>query len=492
MFVSRSLRSSCPWSLAGRPFFTTTRIPRLSRSQSHQITLKHHEASTAPKSAMVQTPFEDKLTALLENRRKESKLRSLKSSPPDAVDFSSNDFLSLSTNPDFRQDYLAALNSDNTSLGSTGSRLLDGNSKYAEALEKDLAAFHGAEAGLLVNSGFDANVSIFTCLPQPEDVIVYDELIHASVHDGMRQSRAAARLPFKHNDVESLHLVLQAVKSKHPSADVFIAVESVYSMEGDVAPLSQIADTIDAVYPGRKGHLIVDEAHATGVYGSRGAGVVFEQGLEDRVSVRLHTFGKALACNGAVILCSPIIRLYLLNYARPLIYTTFMSHPSLVAIRTAYKWLEDGRADQLAQDLRSLITHLYGRLQSLRSLTDALPHAGILSLPPECPNSPIFALLSTKPRELASYCQEAGFLVRPVVPPTVPEGAERVRVCLHTGNTTEQIDRFVERVANWANLQAVQHMSDCTEVPQPSCEESERLASAKSDNLNPKPLKSKV
>jgi 8-amino-7-oxononanoate synthase len=441
---------------------------------------------------MVQSPFEDKLTALLENRRRESKLRSLKSSPPDAVDFSSNDFLSLSTNADFRQDYLAALNDDNASLGSTGSRLLDGNSKYAEALEKDLAAFHEGQAGLLINSGFDANVSIFTCLPQPGDVIVYDELIHASVHDGMRQSRAAARLPFKHNDVESLHRVLQTVRSKHPNADVFIAVESVYSMEGDVAPLLQIADTVDAAYPDKRGHLIVDEAHATGVYGPRGAGIVSEQRLEDRVSVRLHTFGKSLACSGAVILCSPVIRLYLLNYARPLIYTTSMSHPSLVAIRTAYKWLEDGRADQLAQNLRSLITHLYGRLQSLRSFTDDLPEAGTLSLPSECPTSPIFALLSTKPRELATYCQEAGFVVRPVVPPTVPRGKERVRVCLHAGNTTEQIDRFVERVGEWIKLQIIRPRSESIEALQPVPEDVERLAPARPHGSDSVPSKAKL
>lgn len=400
------------------------------------------------------SPLEMKLSLLLEKRRQESKLRSLKSSPPNSVDFSSNDFLSLSTNPTFRQHYLYALNESIYSIGSTGSRLLDGNSTFAEALERNIASFHGAEAGLLTNSGFDANVSIFTCLAQPGDVIVYDELIHASVHDGMRQSRAAHRLAFKHNDVEDLQRVLQGLNESESHANIFIAVESVYSMEGDLAPLREIVDLADSMFPNKRAHLIVDEAHATGVYGPKGAGLVSELGLEDRVSIRLHTFGKALACNGAIILCSPTLRLYLINYARPLIYTTFMSYPSLMAIRTAYDWLESGRADALSLNLTKLITHLHQRLQSLLPLINTLSDQALLTLPDECPKSPIFALLSTAPRELANHCQAAGFVVRAVVPPTVPAGTERLRVCLHAGNTEEQIDRFVDCVGEWVRQQA--------------------------------------
>jgi 8-amino-7-oxononanoate synthase len=402
---------------------------------------------------MTKFPLEVHLASLLDKRRRDSKLRSLKSSPPGSVDLSSNDFLSLSSNPDFRQDYLNALTSSPFSVGSTGSRLLDGNSTFAEAVERDLAVFHGAQSGLLTNSGFDANVSIFTCLPQPGDVIVYDELIHASVHDGMRQSRAKSSVSFKHNDVEDLRQILDGLKESEPQANVFVAVESVYSMEGDLAPLSEIADLLDSTFATGHAHLIVDEAHATGIYGTRGGGRVSELGLEGRVSIRLHTFGKALACNGAIILCSPTIRLYLINYARPLIYTTFMSYPSLMAIHTAYQWLSSGKADTLSDNLNSLIQHLYQRLQSLTPLTYSLPDQSMLILPRQCPQSPIFALLSTKPRELANHCQSSGFVVRAVVPPTVPDGTERVRVCLHAGNTVEQIDRFVECVAKWVRLQ---------------------------------------
>jgi 8-amino-7-oxononanoate synthase len=247
---------------------------------------------------MSPSALEQRLSRLLEKRRAQSKLRNLKPSLPGEVDFSSNDFLSLATKKEFQDDYLALLNEAKTPIGSTGSRLLDGNSEFAESLERDIASFHGAEAGLLTNSGFDANVSIFAFLPQPGDVIIYDELIHASVHDGMRQCRAKEQVAFRHNDVEDLSRILQQFPASKPDRTIFVAVETVYSMEGDLAPLAEIANLLDALLPQGNTHLIVDEAHATGIYGPNGSGRVCELGLEKRVSIRLHTFGKALASNG--------------------------------------------------------------------------------------------------------------------------------------------------------------------------------------------------
>ncbi|EXJ79211.1 hypothetical protein A1O3_08712 [Capronia epimyces CBS 606.96] len=402
---------------------------------------------------MSPSPLEDRLATLLEKRRAQSRLRSLKSSPAGSVDFSSNDFLSLSTNRDFQHEYLASLNQSHTPLGSTGSRLLDGNSQYAESLEREIAAFHGAPAGLLTNSGYDANVSLFTFLPQKGDVVVYDELIHASVHDGMKQCRAKDQIPFRHNDVTDLKRVLARLASPASAhRTVFVAVETVYSMDGDLAPLTEIVELLEAMFPAHNAHLVVDEAHATGIYGPNGSGRVCELGLEKRVSIRLHTFGKALASNGAIILCSPVIRLYLINYARPLIYTTFMSYPNLVAIKTAYTWLQMGKVNMLAANLFRLINHFYTRLLTLTTLaSEATDESGVplVVLPTACPESPIFALMSGHPRSLASHCQAAGFIVRPVVAPTVPQGTERVRVCLHSGNTIEQIDSFIECAKTW-------------------------------------------
>jgi 8-amino-7-oxononanoate synthase len=246
------------------------------------------------------SPLQAQLHLLLDRRKQQSKLRSLKASPAGSVDFSSNDFLSLSTSPILRELFLNEVKNV-PRLGSTGSRLLDGNSPYAESLEREIADFHYGPAGLLVNSGYDANVGIFSCLPQPGDIVVYDELIHASVHDGMKASRASSTVLFAHNSVPDLKKVLESVILKSSAGlplNVFVAVESVYSMDGDLAPLGEIADLIEALFPSKNAHLIVDEAHATGLYGDKGRGRVCELGLEDRVFVRLHTFGKALACNG--------------------------------------------------------------------------------------------------------------------------------------------------------------------------------------------------
>lgn len=247
--------------------------------------------------------LEAKLENLLQQRRKESRLRDLKASAVGAVDFSSNDFLSLSTSAPLRAQFLEELENCTPQLGSTGSRLLDGNSTYSETLEQDIAGFHNGLSGLLANSGFDANVGIFSCLPQPGDVILYDELIHASVHDGMRLSRAAQTLPFGHNSVPALRKALAASMSRdtligNGQRSVFVAVESVYSMEGDLAPLTEFLEVMEELCPRGNAHMIVDEAHATGIYGLCGKGRVCELGLESRVFVRLHTFGKALACNG--------------------------------------------------------------------------------------------------------------------------------------------------------------------------------------------------
>jgi 8-amino-7-oxononanoate synthase len=222
---------------------------------------------------------------------------------PHQIDFSSNDFLSLSSSTHLKSLYIDELQNTNLPLGSGGSRLLDGNSTYAEELERDIAKFHGAEAGLLFNSGFDANAGFFACVPQPGDVIVYDELVHASVHDGMRLSRAEKTVGFEHNSVDGLRRVLlglleECVGLREGTRSVFVAVESIYSMDGDVAPLKDIVDVVEEVLGSQGGYIVVDEAHSTGVLGPDGRGLVCELGLEDRIFARLHTFGKAIAANG--------------------------------------------------------------------------------------------------------------------------------------------------------------------------------------------------
>ncbi|KAJ4251859.1 hypothetical protein NW762_011156 [Fusarium torreyae] len=244
--------------------------------------------------------LEEQLAARLSDRAKRSQLRRLTTFPADNVDFSSNAYLSLSLVPEIRTAYHSLLEKHADPppfLGSGGSRLLDGNSTLAENLERDIAAFHNAPAGLLFNSGFDANVGLVSCLPQPGDIIVYDELIHASAHDGMKLSRAAQRIAFKHNCVDGnggLNSVLEGLKTEK---SVFILVEGVYSMDGDVAPLKEILECVKLRLPDNS-YIIVDEAHSTGIFGKQGRGLVCELGLEKEIFVRLHTFGKAMSSFG--------------------------------------------------------------------------------------------------------------------------------------------------------------------------------------------------
>lgn len=225
------------------------------------------------------------------------------SSSSPLTDFNSNDYLSLANSAKLRSLFLAKLAAAPDILGSGGSRLLV-NGKAHAALETRLTDFFKGETALLFNSGFDANQGFFACVPQPGDVVVYDEYIHASVHDGVRASRArGAQFSFAHNSIPDLKRVLSRLKEERQELrtgenSLFLSVESLYSMDGTFAPLREIADLLEDAFPLKNAYLVVDEAHSTGIYGPQGRGRVVELGLEDRVLARLHTFGKALAATG--------------------------------------------------------------------------------------------------------------------------------------------------------------------------------------------------
>ncbi|BDD61715.1 hypothetical protein MPDQ_001482 [Monascus purpureus] len=392
----------------------------------------------------------DSFQGALRKREAKSCRRRLTVLPKDSVDLSSNDFLSLSTSPALRSRFLRLLNGvpENVPFASGGSRLLDGNSAYAEQLEQFIASFHDAPDALLFNSGFDANAGVLSCIPQPGDVIVYDEFIHASIHEGMRLSRAGKRVMFEHSSPASLRSALETHIAADPlirdgSRNVFVVIESVYSMDGDVAPIQEFIQIVDQLLPKRNGYFIVDEAHATGVFGPRGAGVVQQLGVQKRMFIRVHTFGKALASHGAVVLCCSVTRDYLINYCRTLIYTTALGFPGLASIRASYELLLQGETEPLQHNLQQLIQHLNNKLNELDSIDTAVLQVD------QFPGSPIFSIRTLYPRHLATFCQQNGFIVRAIMPPTVPAGKERVRVCLHAGNTTEEIDAFVETIEQW-------------------------------------------
>ncbi|OAL54243.1 PLP-dependent transferase [Pyrenochaeta sp. DS3sAY3a] len=408
--------------------------------------------------------LEDQLQILLDRRSVNSTLRNLTLPRSNQTDFSSNDFLSLSTSSHLKFKYLSELSSTGLPLGSSGSRLLDGNSTYAEELERSIAGFHGAEAGLLFNSGFDANAGFFACVPQPGDVIVYDELVHASVHDGMKLSRASKTVSFRHNCCTSFRTVLEEVikQGEKPGnlncKNVIVAVESIYSMDGDVAPLRELVDAMDEILGTGKGCIVVDEAHSTGVLGPKGSGLVCELGLETRIFARLHTFGKALAGNGAIILGSHTLRKYLINYARPLIYTTFLSYPSLALIRASYQMMQSAETVSLQKHLHQLTYLFFNSLRKIHGASNALQT--LLKVPSACPMSPIFAIHLQEPKKLARYLQDQDMMVRAVVPPTVALGTQRVRICLHAGNTASEVEKLIQTIKDWCEQRITEEVAD--------------------------------
>ncbi|KZT73585.1 PLP-dependent transferase [Daedalea quercina L-15889] len=407
------------------------------------------------------------LSAALKSRDERLIRRRLPDPQADAAlaDFSSNDYLSLASSPALRARFLAKLAAAPHVLGSGGSRLLVNGPAHA-ALEARLARFFAAPAALLFNSGFDANVGFFSAVPQPGDALVYDEHIHASVHDGMRASRVkqSMRRAFAHNSVDALRDTLEKLIEEYPGLhtgerSVFLAVETLYSMDGTICPLTEMVEVVEELLPRGNGYVVVDEAHATGIYGPQGRGLVALLGLERRVLVRLHTFGKALAGTGAVILTTPLIRDYLLNYARSLIYTTSLSYANIVSVDCSFDLLEDGTAAQLAKQLHDLNARF---LALLRPHLRRIP-LSLVALPPHlahAPNpgapvhrtlpTPIIPVLTPYPRPLSAHLRARGLNARPITWPTVPKGRERVRVCLHAGNSREEVEALVRGVVEWA------------------------------------------
>lgn len=340
------------------------------------------------------------------------------------VDFSSNDYLGFARSAALHQ-YIhnqTALIAPNLN-GSGGSRLLSGNYGYTEATESFIASFHQAPAGLIFNSGYDANIGLLSALPQRGDTIITDELIHASLIDGSRLS-LANRFKFGHNSMSDLEQ-----KLKQATGNIYVVAESIYSMDGDMAPLKDMAELCQKY----GANLIVDEAHATGLFGANGEGLVVQLGLQDSVFARIITFGKAIGMHGAIILGSDTLRSYLINFARSFIYTTAMPLHNIVAIRSAYEWLSgENHPQQIHQKIE-----LYNLL---------IKDLNINRIPSTSAIQTLLCNNNNAARNAALQLQENGFDVRPILSPTVPAGQERLRICLHTYNTEGEIDALVQQL----------------------------------------------
>ncbi len=360
------------------------------------------------------------LAARLKARTEAGLLRRLPAPAPGLIDFASNDYLGLVHSGRLAAAVREKLLADPALLlsGATGSRLLTGNSAAAEALEARLAAYHRGEAALLFTSGYAANLGFFGSVPQRGDTVLYDEAVHASVRDGLRLG-LAKHLSFRHNDVADLERRLRFARGA-----VYVVVESLYSMDGDLAPLPALVEVCR-----RHGLLlVVDEAHTTGVSGPGGAGRVVELGLEDAVFFRLLTFGKAVGAAGAAWIGPAGLREYLINFARSFIYSTAAPAVLLATLDAAYDLLPtlDPERAQLRAVSEALATGL-ARVPGLRThgAASQLVHAAI-------PTD------QTRLPALAAGLSAAGFDARPILPPTVPADSARLRVIAHAHNTVAE------------------------------------------------------
>ncbi|MEM7484508.1 MAG: pyridoxal phosphate-dependent aminotransferase family protein [Bacteroidota bacterium] len=381
---------------------------------------------------MVNLP--NKLEQKLEKRRLENALRVL----PEAqqlIDFSSNDYLGLAKKKEFSKLALSLLENLNlTENGASGSRLLTGNHRLYQKLENFLAFYHKSSAALVFNSGYDANIGFFEAVPQKGDLIFYDELVHASIRDGIKMSNAKA-YKFKHNSLDDLLLCVERSRNAtSENAVIYIVTESVFSMDGDSPNLKTLSDFCLEY----KCHLIIDEAHANGIFGD-GKDLVCQLGIEDHVFARVITFGKALGNHGAAILGSDALKTYLVNFARSLIYTTALSPHALATTLIAYEYLEKEGVRERTK-LQKNIEFFKNQAKLLGLSKDFIES-----------NSAIHCIIipgNEKVKQVSNKLWEEGFNVKPILSPTVKTGQERLRFCLHPYNTTEEISKVLSTIRN--------------------------------------------
>lgn len=362
------------------------------------------------------------MRALIEREQK-GLIRQLKSTFP-SIDFCSNDYLGFSKLGLLRGKVNVESSEDLIQYGATGSRLMSGNSVHIEEAEKQIALFHHAKSALLFNSGYDANIGLLSSIAQRTDLILYDEFVHASVVDGIRLS-SSTHYKFHHNVAEALDDLIQ--KHHKNFENIFVVVESVYALDGDTAPLIEITEICER---SKNVFLIVDEAHAIGVYGTQGRGLCNALNIEQKCFARIYTYGKAMGCHGAVVVGGDILTKYLINFARSFIYTTALPGHSIDAILYAYQLLIE--TDQ-KEKLQKNIAYFYQKTSSISNCIKS--QSAIHS---------IVAGSNEMADKLESMFTEKSIHVRTMKNPTVKSGAERVRISIHSYNTREEIDLLVE------------------------------------------------
>jgi len=365
--------------------------------------------------------YEDTLAGLA----RKSRLRVL--SPQKGIDFSSNDYIGLAHSARLADVIVEAIN-EGTPVGAGGSRLLRGNHWVHEALEVEAAAFFGAEKALYFASGFAANVALFSCLPQRDDLLVHDELIHASVRDGVSAGKAGA-VAARHNDVEDFDAAIGRWRTNGGRGRPWIAVESLYSMDGDRAPLADLVELAKR----HDGFLVVDEAHATGVFGPDGKGLAFDLANSESL-ITLHTCGKALGVSGALLALPAALADFMVNRARNFIYSTAPSPLLAAGVREALRMVADEPERRL-------------RLDALREFAGKQVRSVLGITPSGSQIQPVIIGDNACATRIASRLQDEGFDVRAIRPPTVPEGTARLRLSITLNVQEAQISTMIERMA---------------------------------------------
>ncbi len=348
--------------------------------------------------------------------------------PAAGADFTSNDYLGLADSPELQRAVMAAL-ARGVPIGAGGSRLLRGNHGEHEALEAEAAQFFNAESALFFGGGFVANTAVFATLPARGDLIVHDELVHASAHEGMRLSKAET-FSARHNNATAFDDAIKTWRATGGAGQVWIAVESLYSMDGDQAPLTELADVASR----HDAMLVIDEAHATGVFGPVGRGLGTT--LEGRPNIiSLHTCGKALGVMGGLVLGPRVMRDFLVNRARSFIYATAPSPLVAAAVRAA---LEISATQGERRETLHKRVALAGQLLHKK--------LGIVASGSQI--QPIIVGSDTRAVAFANAMRARGFDVRAIRPPTVPEGTARLRITLTLNTDDATVAALIDALAD--------------------------------------------
>jgi 8-amino-7-oxononanoate synthase len=344
---------------------------------------------------------------------------------PEGIDFSSNDYLGLSRHPRLREAVCRAAEGED--LFAPASRLLRGHTRGHQALEERLARFKGTESALLFSSGYQANLGLLAALIRSDDTVLSDEHNHASIVDGLRSS-GCRLVRYPHLEAPALEA---ALKDRPARGRVFLVTESLFSMDGDVAPLDAYARLAEA----HGAVLIVDDAHATGVYGRRRSGLTEHFGVEKKAMAIVSTLGKALGVFGAFVAGPAVVIEYLINKARPFIFTTALPPILLAAVGASLDVLQEEpwraeRAVTLASRLRS-----------------TLRGQGLDCLQSEGPIVPVLLRESSTALRVAEAVRRRGYDVRAVRPPAVPPRTARIRVSVHADRSEEEVDGLASAIA---------------------------------------------